>query len=251
MSRNDFELVQNVNVADILLDVGNPRIRAGQDQRQCIERILRKEDHMLALMRDISNRGLTTMPIIVKPKNDGQYVVMDGNRRVTALKLLNMPETCPIEKLKITLRDLLKNNRAMIPDAVDVLSSNSDKAIAMEVLARHLGEQDGIGQVNWSAYLRTVYLLNYGHPAEYKRAGQYALWAEKQGVVVNDEFPLTSLQRFFTFENLKLLGFSIENDELVPAFPVETVKKMTQLLMNDFIEKIKVDDVRHPDQAMA
>jgi ParB-like nuclease domain len=252
MSRNDFKLVQGVAVADLLLDQGNPRIRTGHDQRQCIERILRKEEHMIALMRDIATRGLTTMPIIVKPVDEGRYVVMDGNRRVTALKLLNSPETCPDERLKPQLRDLSKRHRAMIPTAVDVMCSDNAEAIAMEVLARHSGEQGGVGQVDWSAYLRTVYLLNHGHPPDYKRAGQYALWAEDQGIFVDDEFPITSLQRFFTMENLALLGFKVDkaSDALAPSLAPETVKRMAQILMTDFqTEKVKVDDVRRPEQA--
>jgi ParB-like nuclease domain len=254
MSRSHFTLVERVPVGDILLDVGNPRIRAGQDQRQCVERILRKLDHMTALMRDIAERGLTTMPIIVKPTADGHFVVMDGNRRITALKLLNSPETCPDERLKPMLRDLLKKNRATIPAVVDVMSSESDDAIAMEVLARHSGEQAGVGQVNWSAYLRTVYLLNHGHPPDYKRPGQYALWSEEQGIYIDDEFPITSLQRFFSIENLAQLGFQVDRatDELVSVLPVATVKRMAQFLMSDFeSERIKVDDIRRPEQALA
>lgn len=253
MSRNDFALVQGVPVGDLLLDQGNPRIRTGHDQRECVERILRKEDHMLALMRDIAARGLTTMPIIVSPTSDGRYTVMDGNRRVTALKLLNSPETCPDERLKPVLRDLLAKHRATIPATVDVLSSSSAEAIAMEVLARHSGEQGGIGQVDWSAYLRTVYLLNHGHPPDYKRAGQYALWAEDQGIFVDDEFPITSLQRFFTTDNLELLGFKVDKttDALVPHIAPEMAKRMAQTLMTDFqTAAVNVDSVRRPEQAM-
>ena len=207
---------------------------------------------MIALVRDIATRGLTTMPIIVKPADEGRYIVMDGNRRVTALKLLNAPETCPDERLKPQLRDLSKKHRAMIPAVVDVMCSDNAEAIAMEVLARHSGEQGGIGQVDWSAYLRTVYLLNHGHPPDYKRAGQYALWAEDQGIFVDDEFPITSLQRFFTMENLALLGFKLDkvSDSLLPSLSPETVKRMAQTLMNDFqTKKVKVEDVFSTAQA--
>lgn len=253
MSRKDFEHIEDVALIDLLLDEGNPRIRAAHDQRQCIERILRKEDHMIALMKDIANRGLTTMPIIVMPTTDGRYVVMDGNRRVTALKLLNFPDSCPDERLKPMLRTLLKNHRATIPDTVDVMCSSDPDAVAMEVLARHSGAQDGVGQVDWSAYLRNVYLINHGHPPDYKRAAQYALWAEDQGIFVNDEFPISSLHRFFTADNLTLLGFRIDKDTdgLVLANKPEQVKQMAQILMTDFHTDVKVDDVRTPILAQA
>lgn len=248
MSRKDFEHVKDVALTDLLLDEGNPRIRAAHDQRACIERILRKEDHMVNLMKDIANRGLTTMPIIVMPTGDGRYKVMDGNRRVTALKLLNSPDTCPDERLKPLLRQLLKDHRDVIPETVDVMSSDDPKAVSMEVLARHSGAQEGVGQVDWSAYLRNVYLINHGHPPDYKRAAQYALWAEDQDIYVSDEFPISSLHRFFTAENLGFLGFRIdkETDELVPTLGMVQVKQMAQILMTDFLTDIKVDDVRTP-----
>ncbi len=253
MSRKDFKYLEDVALADLLLDEGNPRIRAAHDQRACIERILRKEDHMVNLMKDIANRGLTTMPIIVMPTDDGRYKVMDGNRRVTALKLLNFPDSCPEERLKPLLKQLLKAHRDMIPETVDVMSSADPGAVSMEVLARHSGAQDGVGQVDWSAYLRNVFLINHGHPPDYKRAAQYALWSEDQEIYVSDDFPISSLHRFFTADNLALLGFRIDKvtDELVPAISAAQVKQMAQILMTDFLTDVKVNDVRTPTLAQA
>jgi ParB-like nuclease domain len=251
MGRKDFKLVANVAITDILLDVGNARIRTGQDQRGCIERILRKEDQLLALARDIASEGLSTAPVLVKADSSGQYVVMDGNRRVTAIKLLNDPDLCPIDGLKATLRSLKKSHAATIPSTIDVLSSTNDKAIAREVLLRHSGAQAGVGQLDWSAYLRTVYLLNHGHPPDYKRPGQYVLWAEGQGIVVEDDFPISSLQRMFTVESLKLLGFEVDkkSDELKLSMSQNTVKHMAQLLITDFANGKKVEEVFTPDLA--
>ena len=253
MSRKDFQYLEDVALTDLLLDEGNPRIRAAHDQRACIERILRKEDHMVNLMKDIANRGLTTMPIIVMPTNDGRYKVMDGNRRVTALKLLNFPDSCPDDRLKPLLKQLLKDHRATIPETVDVMSSSDPEAVSMEVLARHSGAQDGVGQVDWSAYLRNVFLINHGHPPDYKRAAQYALWAEDQEIYVSDDFPISSLHRFFTADNLALLGFRIDKvtDELAPAINAAQVKQMAQIVMTDFLTDVKVDDVRTPALAQA
>ena len=250
MSRNDFKSNIETPIADILLDTRNPRIRDGSDQADCIARILRKEDQLKALMKDIAEHGLTTMPILVKPKDD-KWVVMDGNRRITSLKLLNDPSLCPIESLKHfieSLRDRYKDN---ITKTVDVLYSTNDDAIAREVLARHSGAQGGVGQLNWNAYMRTVFQINNGHPVDYKRPGQYALWAEKNGIIVDEDFPITSLQRFFTTENLEKLGFKVDSasDNLALALPEHLVKRMAQIVLSDFSGNIKVDDVRTTEKA--
>lgn len=249
MARSDFRLVANVAIEDILLDVHNARIRAGADQNDCIRRILRKRDQFLAICESIAKDGLTTMPILASPNGDGTYTVKDGNRRTTALKLLNNPETCPeldlvpkIVKIAATYTNF--------PSRVDLTVTDNEQAMIREVLSRHQGEMGGVGQMDWSAYLRTLYLLNHGHTAEYKRPGQYALWAEGQGIFVEDEFPISTLQRFFSVDNLRLLGFDIDaNDELTLNMPQTTVRQMATKVVGDFGRGKSVNEVFTPEQA--
>lgn len=249
MAREDFRLVADVPVDDILLDTHNARIRAGTDQNDCILRILRKKDQLLALCENIAQYGLTTMPILATPNTDGTYVVKDGNRRTTALKLLNHPTTCPDPDLVPKLTQIAATHKNF-PSKVDLTVTDNEDAMIREVLSRHQGEMGGIGQMGWSAYLRTLYLLNHGHTPEYKRPGQFALWAEGQGIYVDDEFPISSLQRFFTLDNLRLLGFEVNgNDELSLNLPLATVKQMTIKVVNDFGQGKNVNEVFTPEQA--
>lgn len=110
MSRRNFT-IEEISVDDLLLDVGNARIRTGADQRDCIEKILAKEDQMLTLIQDIAENGLTTMPILIQPLDDGKWLVWDGNRRTTALKLLKNPERCPVEYLKPKIKKLQRSSQ--------------------------------------------------------------------------------------------------------------------------------------------
>lgn len=119
-----------------------------------------------------------------------------------------------------------------------------------EVLSRHQGEIGGVGQMGWSAYLRTLYLLNHGHIPEYKRPGQYALWAEGQGIFVEDEFPISTLQRFFTVENLRLLGFDIDGQDELTLNTLEAVaRQMATKVVGDFGRGKSVNEVFTPEQA--
>ena len=249
MARKHFKNVPEVEIENIILDVHNARIRAGADQNDCIRRILRKKEQFLAICESIAKDGLTTMPILASPNADGTYTVKDGNRRVTALKLLNQPDICPEPDLLPKIIKIAKTH-TNFPSKVDLTVTDDEEVMVREVLSRHQGEMGGIGQMGWSAYLRTLYLLNHGHPAEYKRPGQYALWAEGEGIFVDDEFPITTLQRFFTVDNLKLLGFDIdENDELKPNLPVATVRQMATQVVRDFSRGKNVSEVFTPEQA--
>jgi ParB-like nuclease domain len=252
MSRQDFKTIRNVLISNIDLDIKNARIRAGQDQPDCIQRILRKEDQLLALAQDIAEKGLSTMPILVSPAPLGRYVARDGNRRITALKLLNDPARwSPDARLKDKFAAIRKQYLPNIPKQIDVLSSDSEEAIVREVILRHSGANGGVGQLDWSAFLRTVYLVTHDLPAEYKRPGQYAFWAEDNDINVGDDFPISSLQRFFSKENLTRLGFDIdENDKLNPNLRVDVVKKIANTVMGDFeFERVRVADVFTPSDA--
>lgn len=255
MSRADFKTIKNVAIDNIQLDTRNARIRAGHDQADCIQRILRKEDQVIALAQDIAENGLTTMPILVSPGSDARtYVVRDGNRRITALKLLNDPDRwSPDARLKARFKAIRDRAVASVPSVIDVLYSNNEQAVIHEILARHSGAMGGAGQLEWSAFLRTVFLVSHELPAEYKRPGQYAFWAEDHGIDVPDEFPISSLQRFFSRDNLARLGFDINpEDELVPTLRHDAVKKMAATVLGDFASsRVKVAEVFVPADAAA
>lgn len=251
MGRKDFTYKEDISVHDILLDTENARIRAGSDQRNCISRILKKEKQMLVLMEDIAENGLTTMPILVMPVNDNKWVVKDGNRRITALKLLNSPDICPEPHLIPKINKIREKYSDNIISSVDCLWSDNEEAIFKEIVARHSGARDGAGQYDWFAYMRTVYLLNNGHPTDYKRAGQYMCWAEKEGLDVEDDFPISTTARFFNKDSLKLLGFEIENDQLKPILSREKILKMASKINDDFSQKlVDVNDVFKPEDAI-
>lgn len=118
------------------------------------------------------------------------------------------------------------------------------------MLLRHSGELSGEGQVDWSSYLRTIYLLNNHRSAEYKRAGQYLLWAEKHGVIVDDEFPITNVTRFFNAKNIRELGFEILKDELVLNIDERLAIDMAARVIDDFGSKRKdVNSIFKPELA--
>jgi hypothetical protein len=202
-------------------------------------------------MEDIAKNGLTTMPVLIMPTTDGKWIVKDGNRRITALKLLNFPDICPEPDLAPHIKKLIEKYKNNIPSEVDCLSSENKEAIFNEIVARHSGAREGAGQYDWYAYMRTIYLLNNKHPTDYKRAGQYMCWAEKEGLDVDDDFPISTTARFFTQDNLRLLGFEIENDQIKPILSKEKILKMASKINDDFSLKIfDVNSVFKPDDAL-
>lgn len=58
-----------------------------------------RETHMRNLTKDIVDKGEIFEPPLVSPES-GKFVVFDGNRRVTCLKLLAHPRKAPNAELQ-------------------------------------------------------------------------------------------------------------------------------------------------------
>lgn len=234
MSREHFYLVSDISVSELLLDTNNPRIRHGEDQNDCIARILRDKDSFLNLLKDIAAEGLSPDHILVSKNAAGKWVVRDGNRRTTALKLLNRPEQClPDQALEQIVRRVAQAANGSIPSAISCLACDDESAIMDYLERKHTGENAGVGQRNWSALLKSLFNLHTGTSDPNKRAAQVVLWVEEQGLRVDDDFPLTNLSRALTAETLQLIGFGILNDQLIPTLPLPQAYALAGRVVSD------------------
>jgi hypothetical protein len=92
-----FESQKVIPVSQLLLDLENPRFPEEQRTERDALRLMSQEqaEKILELAEHIIQHGLSIniRPIVMPtPGQDGFYTVLDGNRRVTVLKLLEAPE---------------------------------------------------------------------------------------------------------------------------------------------------------------
>lgn len=233
MSRQVFQTIANISVSDLLLDTGNPRIRYGADQNDCIQRIARDRQNFTNLMADIVSAGLSPEHIIVSPGEDGKWIVRDGNRRVTALKLLNNPSLASFDASLSAFVKRLAESNVMPLATVDCLSCTDEAKIIEFINRKHTGENAGVGQRGWSALLKSLFNINNKLPDPNKRAVQLVIWCEERGVAVDDEFPITTLTRVLSTETLALIGFQVVNDELKPSIDEAVSTKLAKRLIED------------------
>jgi hypothetical protein len=145
----------------LLLDDKNPRLRANSDPRSQLE-ILRElvlsdeyADKVTALARDIVNYGLDPSSLICVCKRDSharQYFVLEGNRRVAALKLLLNPEMIAGLASNNHYRDIKKLSLAFdMPSAISCIVFDSEEQADHWVALKHTGQHGGAGMVPWGA----------------------------------------------------------------------------------------------------
>lgn len=237
MTRDNFYEVKRVAVSSLQLDTYNPRIRHGQDQKDCIARILRDRENFLNLLKDIAANGLSIEHILVSKNEAGKWVVRDGNRRITALKLLNRPNLALPDHGLVTLISRIRDAHAdRIPARVNCMACDDEATISAYLERKHTGVNAGVGQKPWSAVLIALFNLHAGIGDQNRRAAQLLLWAEENGMQIDDEFPITTLTRGLSTETLQLIGFRIENDSLVPTVSPEKAAAMVGRVMGDIAE---------------
>lgn len=144
-----------VPIADLLLDEENPRLATpNQGQRETIRAMATFQGSRLqALATDIVHHGLDPSDLfIVMEIENKRYVVLDGNRRATALKALENPEIVKDAVSRGVLRVLKRLSSEYDSDTNETVLCTvvNDRAEADHwIELKHTGYQDGVGPLRW------------------------------------------------------------------------------------------------------
>lgn len=147
---------QPIAVTDLLLNGENPRIEEASSQRDILSALLDREERKIeVLAKHITEHGgvnPSELPIVVKDKGK-QYTVLEGNRRLAALKILGNPDLAEGYSIEKKMREHAKN--ANLPTTLLCLVADSEEDARPWIEIRHTGENNGAGIVPWDSYMRT------------------------------------------------------------------------------------------------
>jgi hypothetical protein len=249
-----WEIVQ-IPVADLLLDNANPRLSTDQpdQQRTLLELIHDREDHVLNLAEDIVEQGSLdpTAPIVVVATADRRkrYKVIEGNRRVLALKALETPSLISVklnEKQRRRLSGLSRRYAFCPLDEITCVLFDTEEEADHWILLRHTGQNEGRGLVSWGAVEQDRY--NSRRHGVRKPAGQVLEFVEKHGNLsaearASSRGVLTNIERLLgTPEARQHLGVDVVRGQVIALYPLEElVKSLTRI-----VEDAKSGDVTVP-----
>ena len=144
-----------IPVADLWLDEENPRLATpNQGQRETIRAMAAYQGTRLQkLAADIVNYGLDPSDLMtVMETENRRYLVLDGNRRVTALKALENPEIvngAVPSRVFTALKRLSALYQANSPESVFCTLVNDRHEADHWIELKHTGYQDGAGPLRW------------------------------------------------------------------------------------------------------
>lgn len=224
-----------IKVKDLLLDKENPRLPNIIDSEASIIEYMVSTEQVLAIMEDIADIGLSPIEGIAVIKSSSGYTVLEGNRRVSALKLLNNPNLLPAYSEKVN--SILEKHDHEIAEVNCVVFNSRDEA-KVWLERKHSGQQSGIGTKSWSAEQKTRFkgassnntlALNIIDFAKEKKIEE----AHASGI-------LTTVTRFLaneTFRNSIGLKSLTKDSKITIDIPEENFKTILERFIVDVVDK--------------
>lgn len=252
---------REIPLNSLVLDSENPRLDAVQDsQRDTIRAMIEAQgEKLVALAADIEeNRLDPSQSLIVMPEGDTgkRFIVLEGNRRTTALKLLDHPELAEGHLQPALYRRLTDLGQRFAKNPLRTVRCavvNSRDEADHWIMLRHTGEQQGAGIVSWGATESARFAARRGKSSaalkvlEFVRehAGLDDATQAKLG-----KLSITNLQRLINDPYVRSkLGIEKEKEEISTQYPTEeVVKGLARIVLDLANQGIIVSDIDTKEQ---
>lgn len=153
---------QNISYRKLIVNPENYRFDQVDNEKEAIDvMISEKGPEIYNLAKHISENGLDNAKDIRTLKRGNNFLVLDGNRRITALKCLFNPEIISDSKLKTKFNKLSKNTEN-IPTNIQCFVYDTEEEAAKWIKLDHTGKNNGVGQDDWG----TAEINRFGYKFE-------------------------------------------------------------------------------------
>lgn len=258
--------IVSLPLSRLLLDGKNSRLHNDfEDQREIIEAIL--ADPMwgpktLKLAEDIATHGRSPADLLIVTPGDApasSYTVLDGNRRLTAMRILQRPdlaaEVLPT-KTMVQLREYAKTAPTINEVQAVVFAARDDADHWIEL--RHGGQLDGAGQLTWDSTATDRWRTR--HQEAKSTVSQVLSFLERMHVMPEGysespgSFPRTTLNRLLLSKAaLASYGFAVGKDGylLLLNDPKSIANALAPVVADLWSGEITVSDLKREAQRRA
>lgn len=239
------EIVE-VPPSDLLFDLRNPRLPDPLKTQQEYALTLTRQQpgNVLRLAKDIVEHGLDPTTIIAVVATDDQhkrYKVLEGNRRVLAIKALETPA--------LVAPGLGEPDRRKLTQYAEKYASNPRKTLSCVLFEtedqadhwielRHTGQNEGVGLVEWGSDEKDRYLARRGARSP---EGQIIDFVERHGALsagaqASNKGVRSSLKRLISTPQVRdKLGIDLQDGKIVAQYPRDEMARV----LGNLLEKLK------------
>ncbi|MBL0128297.1 MAG: ParB N-terminal domain-containing protein [Flavobacteriales bacterium] len=259
-----------LDVSQLLFDPKNPRLplnKRNAEDEKVLEHFILKEN-LFELIASIGEQGYVDIePIIVVAAGDDKYTVVEGNRRLAALKLLANPDQAPIKHKNV--KELV-NTATHHPTKVPVLVYADRDAVLDYLGFRHITGVDEWDSLAKARYLEELFEFHdrtkpegaadlfkriariIGSRADYVEKLVHGYWMYESireegyyGIkgLDDDNFEFSLLTTALSYSNLSKF-VNIEVKEGRPTYDKKRLKELTEWLFKETDQGRRVPESR-------
>lgn len=250
---------KKVRVADLFLDSSNIRLQVESKSAPevLINDLFLNEDAM-QILESITRNGFFPDELPVVLREDGKYIVVEGNRRVAALKVLSHPEIVPSGETLV--RKLIKDTGVNIKE-IEVVEAPSRESVKHFLASKHTQDTRRPWKPLRQAYFykaelatgKTVQELRDEYPTvdinrflrlinvhKVARAIKYGSEHVTEKVYNERTFPASTIERLYDDKKVRdFLGFDFDgNGDLVVKIEKKEFEKGFGRVISDVVDKV-------------
>jgi len=234
-----------LKLSNLYLDLKNPRYEEQRSQNVALNTIATdQKEKLLVLLRDIIQNGLNPSDIpIVMPDMDrvNGYIVLEGNRRIAALKLFKKPAILTNASLRQKYSKLYEKHKDDIVKSIECLIVDSRDEASLWIERKHEGEMNGAGTVRWDNVQKGRFLANKTGKdtkvvqlIDFMRA---ATEGDEEFAVLLQKMSATNLERFISTPDVRSsLGLEYSHGEYSSRYEWNEVLKGLMSIVRRFAQ---------------
>src|SRR6266853_2272194 len=141
-----------IPVSDLLIDAENPRLKQPNVGQRDAQRELAAhlQSKLLKLAKDIVEYGMnpSDLPLVMPNKGDSRFIVLEGNRRLVAIKSLENPDSIAgaiTPAILTALRRLSTQYQQSPLESINCVVVKDREKARHWIELRHTGENEGAG----------------------------------------------------------------------------------------------------------
>lgn len=228
---------QDLSVEDLRVNKANDRHGEVGTEDLAIAELFRLHDtQMRNLAADIAKVGrVFDAPLVMN--FDQTYTVVDGNRRVTCLKLLRDPGRAPTADLRVFFDGLANEFEAPVRLTCQV---EEDRNVIDSILyRRHTGSQRGVGQLDWNDRAKLNFVERTGQGSGINVAAEVERILADAQMLPSEGIPWSTMTRLLSSEEFRnRAGISTAGRQFRITHNHEVVTNALQRIASDLANQV-------------
>jgi hypothetical protein len=237
---------QSIDINDLEPDLRNYRLNPQPDQRAAMKEMIELQGPKLVkLAKDILDIGVSPFDLTLVTKSEDNpklFTVLEGNRRLIALRCIHEPELASGTTLHRAFLQLAKSADSAPYELYCAIAKN--KAEVFEFIRRkHDTGLEGAGTETWTAVMKERAAADQGRGTPTHHALEFVaknatLDPSVKEKVDGHKFPITNLRRFLesTARIKSELGFA--QDQRTGSFKTTVDKAWTLAVLTEMVNVV-------------